>query len=273
MAKRMASAAFVAIGIACCFASSVAAGPDAGASGDIRPSAWIVELGGYGIFEPEYLGSNRYSLGFKPIIDVHKPGDRVWLSFPNDAFTYDLYETANFHAGVAGDLTLQSRRHGENFDLRLGSADVNLRGGGFAEYYPTPSIRTRVEVLQGLTGNTGLAANLSADYIWKPDQALTLTLGPRTQIVNDEYASDFFSTELAKKHGTYIRYKAEGGFLSAGGEFTGTYDWSRTISTKLFVDYTHLLGDAADSPRVDLKGSASQVIIGLGASYKFAIEP
>ena len=133
MTKRMGGVAFVAVGMVCCLASSegaAAASADAGSIDEVRASAWIVELGGYGVFEPEYLGSKRYSLGFKPIIDIQKPGDRTWLSFPNDAFTYDFYETANFHAGPAGDLTLQSRHHGEDFDLRLGRADVNLRAGG-----------------------------------------------------------------------------------------------------------------------------------------------
>ncbi len=241
---------------------------------DLPPSAWIVELGGYGVLEPTYLGSKQYNIGFKPLLGFRQAGDREWLSFPNDAFDYNLYETADFRAGPAGNLTLQSRLHGQDIDLRLGKADVDLQGGAFAEYYPATFIRTRAELLQGVTGNTGFAVNLSADYIWRPAPDWTLTFGPRAQIVNDQYASDYFSTQIAfRNNNFYVPYRAEGGVLTSGAEFTGRYDWTAQIATKFYVDYNQLMGDAADSPRVALKGSSEQVILGVGATYKFAIQP
>ncbi|WKW52095.1 MipA/OmpV family protein [Rhodomicrobium lacus] len=236
------------------------------------PSVWIVELGGYGVFEPTYLGSRRYGGSFKPQIDIREAGDKEWLSFPNDAFDYSLYETNNFRAGPAADISLQSRLHGQDIDLHLGKADVTLQGGAFFEYYPLDMIRTRVELLQGINGNLGFATNLSADYIWQPREDLVLTLGPRAQIVNDRYASDYFSTQIAfRHHNTYVPYRAEGGLLSSGGEFTSKYDLTSTFSAKFFLDYTQLMGPAADSPRVDLKGASEQVIVGIGGSYKFDI--
>jgi len=236
------------------------------------PSVWIVELGGYGVFEPTYLGSRHYTGSFKPQIDIREEGDREWLSFPNDAIDYSLYETDNFRAGPAANISLQSRLHGQDIDLRLGKADVTFQGGAFVEYYPLDFIRTRAELLQGMIGNTGLALNLSADYIWRPREDLTLTLGPRAQIVNDRYASDYFSTQIAfKNHNNYVPYRAEGGVLSSGGEFTSKYDLTSALSAKFFLDYNQLLGDAADSPRVNLKGATEQVIVGIGCSYKFTI--
>ncbi|HXW22282.1 MAG TPA: MipA/OmpV family protein [Rhodomicrobium sp.] len=241
---------------------------------DLPPSAWIIELGGYGVLEPTYLGSKYYDIGFKPLLGFRQAGDREWLSFPNDAFDYNLYETADFRAGAAGNLTLQSRLHGEDIDLRLGKADVDLQGGAFAEYYPVTSVRTRAELLQGVTGNTGLAVNLSADYIWRPMPDWTLTFGPRAQLVNDQYASDYFSTQIAfKNNNNYVFYHAEGGILTSGAEFTGQYALTSQITTKFYIDYNQLMGDAADSPRVALRGSSEQVILGIGATYKFAVQP
>ena len=236
------------------------------------PSVWIVDLGGYAVFEPTYEGSKRYSMSFKPQIEFHEPGDRQWLTFPNDAFDYNIFETNNFRTGPAANLSLQSRFHGEDIDFSLGQAEVTLQGGVFAEYYPVESIRTRVELLQGITGNTGFVTNLSADYIWRPGPAWTLTVGPRAQLGDDQYASDFFSTLIAMKTKNFVFYKAEGGVISSGAEVTGKYDWTQQFSTRWFIDYTQLMGDAADSPHVSLRGSAEQVIVGIGASYKFAIE-
>ncbi len=224
------------------------------------------------MFEPSYEGSKRYLLSFKPIVDINKEGDRVWQFFPNDAIGYDLFETDNFHAGPAANLSLQSRFHSPDIDFQFGKADVNLQGGVFAEYYPVANVRTRVEALQGLTGNTGFAVNLMADYIWKPAADWTLTAGPRTQIVNDEYASEYFSIQHALKTRQFVKFRAEGGVLSAGGELTGAYALTNSLTTRFFVDYSKLAGDAADSPRVDIKGSADQVTVGIGASYKFKVE-
>ena len=237
------------------------------------PSAWVVDLGGYGVTEPIYEGSKHYTLGFKPQIDVWQAGSREWLTFPNDAMGYALYETPNFRAGPAGTLSLQSAFHGQDIDLRLGKAEVDLSGGAFAEYYPLSSMRTRVEVLQGITGNTGLAANFSADYIWRPATDWTLTAGPRLQIASAQYASDYFAAQNAKMTGSYIPFHVQGGVLSSGAEFTGKYDVTSHVSTKFFLDFNELVGDAADNPRVSLKGTSEQFVAGVGASYKFAIRP
>ncbi|MGA7324334.1 MAG: hypothetical protein WBX25_07615, partial [Rhodomicrobium sp.] len=42
------------------------------------PSAYIVELGGYGVLAPAYEGSNSYVMSFKPIFYYTGPGDRQW---------------------------------------------------------------------------------------------------------------------------------------------------------------------------------------------------
>jgi outer membrane scaffolding protein for murein synthesis (MipA/OmpV family) len=259
----------------CCavFRAEGARAGDAAFPADLPPSAWVVELGGYGILQPTWLGSKSYELSFRPIGELHQAGDWPWLSFPNDSTTYSLFATDDVRAGPAASFSLQSRLHGQDIDLRLGKADVTTQGGAFVEYYPLNTIRTRVEVLQGITGNTGLAANLSADYIWRPRPDWTLTFGPRAQIVNDEYASTYFSTQYALAHGSiYSPFHAEGGLLTSGAEFTGKYDWSGRVSTKFFLDYNQLIGDAADSPRVTSRGAAEQVIVGIGATYRFAIE-
>jgi outer membrane scaffolding protein for murein synthesis (MipA/OmpV family) len=169
-------------------------------------------------------------------------------------------------------LTLQSRFHNSDINLQVAKADVNVQGGAFAEIYPLDNVRGRVEVLQGLTGNTGFSINLMSDYIWKPGPQWTFTAGPRAQIVDDEYASDYFSTQFAMKSGRFVKFNAEGGLLSAGAEITGAYELTQNMTARFFLDYSRLTGDAADSPRVDLRGSADQVTVGVGASYKFKVE-
>jgi outer membrane protein len=265
----------ISLGVLCahiCAAGSLCAW-EFSAPSDVPPSAWIVTLGGYGVLEPTYEGSKRYILGFKPQAEFRQADDKEWLSFPNDAIDYNLLETFNFRAGPAANVTLQSRFHGQDIDLRLGKADVDLAGGAFAEYYPADFVRTRVELLQGITGNSGFAAVLSADYIWRPSADWILTAGPRATIADDRYASDYFSTQNAMKTGFFVPFRAEGGLLSSGAEMTGKYMMTEQLAAKFFIDYNQLIGDAADSPHVSLRGSAEQIIAGIGASYKFAVKP
>ena len=272
MKSVWATRVFSVIGAVACAAGGALA-LDVTAPENAPRSAWIVDFGGYGVLEPIYEGSKRYTMGFKPQVDVWKAGDKEWLSFPNDAIGYPLYETSNLRAGPAGTFSLQSAYHGQDIDFRLGKAEVDLSGGAFAEYYPLAFLRTRAEVLQGVTGNPGLAANLSADYVWKPRAEWTLTLGPRLQIANSEYASNYFAVQNAKMTGTYAPFKAEGGLLSSGAELTGKYDWTRQVSTKFFLDINELAGDAADNPRASVKGTPEQFVLGIGGSYKFAVAP
>lgn len=273
MGSRLAALS-AALGASLCASGFAAATELLPLDAGLPPSAWIVEIGGYGVFEPTFLGSANYNIGFKPLFGFRQASDREWLSFPNDAFDYNLYETADFRAGPAGNLTLQSRLHGQDIDFRLGKADADLQGGAFVEYYPCDFVRTRAEFLQGISGNMGFAINLAADYIWRPMPGWILTFGPRAQIVNDQYASDYFSTQIAfKNNNNYVSYSAEGGVLTSGAEFTGQYAVTPEITTKFYIDYNQLMGDAADSPRVALRGSAEQVILGIGATYKFAIQP
>ena len=256
----------------CCAATGVRAF-EIGSLETATPSAWIVEITGYGVLEPIYEGSKRYNSGIKPQIDVWQAGTKEWLSFPNDAVGYALYEEANFRIGPAAILSLQSAYHGGDIDLRLGRAAVDLEGGVFAEFYPLPSIRTRVELLQGISGNPGFVSNFSGDYIWHPAQSWTLALGPRLQVADGQYSSYYFSAQNAQKTGVYVPFHAQGGILSAGAELFGKYDWTKTISGKFFFDYNQLAGDAANNPRVSLRGATEQFIAGFGASYKFSVQP
>ena len=257
--------------VVCCGQDSASADTS---KDEMPPSVWIVEFGGYGVFEPTYLGSRYYGLSFKPEVSIRKEGDKEWLSFPNDALDYSLYETDNFRAGPAANLSLVSPLHGQDIDLRLGKANVTLQGGAFAEYYPVDAVRTRAELLQGIAGNSGLLLNLSADYIWRPRADWTLTFGPRAQVVNDQYASEYVSSQIAyRNNNNYVPYRVEGGLLTSGAELTSRYDVTAQMTAKLFIDYTQLVGDAADNPRVSLRGSPEQVTLGVGATYKFTAQP
>jgi outer membrane protein len=232
--------------------------------------AWVVVLGGYGAAQPSYPGSDNYSFAFRPIVDIHRANATEWLTLPNDAANLTLFESGAFRAGVAGDLLTDRTHSGDRAPLGLHDVDYTLELGGFAELYPASFLRTRVELLQGVTGADGLVANFMADFIYKPHPQWLFTAGPRLKVVNDQYNSTFFSVDGQEALASGLpNYHASGGLNSAGIDATARYDVSARLSLRAFAEWDRLTSDAADSPIVKLRGSEDQFQIGIGAAYKF----
>ncbi len=235
---------------------------------------WVVTIGGYGGAQPAFPGAKDYTFTFRPIIDIRRAGTPEWLNLPNDAFSLTLYETGSFRAGAAGDF-IQNRSHSDENGIN-GLRDINytLELGGFAEYYPAPFLRTRVELLQGVTGADGFVANLMADYIYRPNRDWLFTAGPRLQFADTQYMSTFFSVTPAESAASGLPpFRASGGPNWAGVDVTARYWWSDRISIRAFAEWDRFIGDSADSPIVKLRGSEDQFTFGIGASYTFGYRP
>ncbi len=237
-----------------------------GPSGD-----WVVTLGGYGALEPAFPGSKTYVGTGRLILDVYRAGDRVWLTLPNDAAGITLFEAGNFRAGVAGDLLLGRNRNDDIMALYgLHNINYTIELGGFAEYYPVPFLRTRVELLDGVTGAEGFGANVMADLIYAPGPQWLFTVGPRLKIVNTQFMSTFFSINEAEHIVSGLPfYQATGGLYSAGVDATARYNVTERFSIRAFAEWNQLAGDAATSPLVQYRGSEEQWQVGVGAAYKF----
>ena len=239
-------------------------------------SVWVVTIGGYGAAEPAFPGSKDYQATGRLIFDVYRAGDKEWLTLPNDAASITLWESGNFRAGFAADLI--SGRYQNDSKAVWGLHDIDYTGeiGGFFEFYPVPFLRTRAELLQGVTGAEGFTANLMADFIYRPDPQWLLTAGPRLKFVDDTYNSAFFSISALDSYRSSLygqpflpTYTAKGGLYSAGVDATVRYNVTETISVRAFAEWNRLTGDAADSPLVRFRGSEDQFQVGLGAAYKF----
>jgi MipA family protein len=154
-------------------------------------SAWVVTLGGFGCAQPSFPGADAYAFAPRPIVDIYRAGDRTWLTLPTDAFSFTVYSTGDFRFGAAADYILNRSHQGDG--VLRGFPDINFTSetGAFAEYYPLPFLRTRIELLQGISGTDGFVANLMADYIFVPDPAWLLTAGPRVYLVNTQYQSRY----------------------------------------------------------------------------------
>ena len=64
-------------------------------------------------------------------------------------------------------------------------------------------------------------------------------------------------------------FDAKGGAHSVGFGSKVVYRINPKWEVHAYVEYEKLLGDAADSPLVTLRGSSNQTTIGFGTSYSF----
>ncbi len=239
--------------------------------GNAQESAWIVTLGGYGGAQSSFPGARSDTFVFYPIASIQRAGEREWLTLPTDAFSFSLYTTGDFRFGAAADYILNRSHRNDSALNGLPGINYTWQGGAFADYYPLPFLRTRVELLQGISGADGFNANLMADYIYAPDPAWLFTIGPKLQFVDTQYVSAFFSIDSAESGPSGLPpYHASGGLYSAGINASARYNLTEQFSLRAFAEWDRLLGSAADSPLVRLRGSEDQYQFGLGAAYRFS---
>jgi len=117
----------------------------------------------------------------------------------------------------------------------------------------------------------GTVADFSADFIVPVIQRLTISAGPRFTGKAPRRPSPYFGIDAVQSDG----------FRAAGVQRQGrralvrrrrpqvSYRINPQWEVHSYIEYDRLLGDAASSPLVTLRGSPNQTTFGIGASYSF----
>jgi outer membrane protein len=190
----------------------------------------------------------------------------------HDGASIGILETGHFRLGPTMKIDLP-RREDDDANLRgLGNVNWTVELGGFAEYWPAEWLRTRVELRQGIGGHQGQVADLSADLVFKAMPKLTVSGGPRLTLASAAATSPYFSIKAAQSAGSGLPlYNAGGGLRSYGAGAQARYEWSPQWASTVFIEYSRLAGDAANSPLVRQRGSRDQIQVGIGVSYSFDV--
>jgi MipA family protein len=233
---------------------------------------WMVTIGAWTFAQPGFEGSDELAFGIRPIANIRRRGTREWLSLPTDHGGATLFSTSNFRVGPSLKF-IQKREDSDHAALRgLGPVDWALEVGAFAEFWPTESFRTRIELRRGFNGHEGFVVDLSADGVRRLGESWTATAGPRFSLADGEYMNTYFSVSPPQAVPSGLApFDAKGGLKSAGLGASLTYQWTPQIATTTFIEYARLLGDAASSPIVKYRGSPDQLTIGIGVKYTFSI--
>lgn len=208
-----------------------------------------------------------------PIFSIYRAGSAEQFRGPRDGASIALIEFGDLRAGPAGKF-VTARKAGSYSELNgLGDVKAAVELGGFAEYFPVDWFRTRVETRQGLGGHGGVVADFSADVIVPIVMGLTVSAGPRFTWESTKATSPYFSIDAAQATATGLPvFNAKGGAHSVGAGAQVSYRFDPQWEVHSYVEYERLLGDAAASPLVTVRGSPNQTTFGMGASYSFDVK-
>jgi outer membrane protein len=236
-------------------------------------SGWIVTVGAFGDLEPRFEGARRHGFGYQPIIDYRAVDSREWLNLPNDGFDFALIETQDFRAGpvVNGRWERDASSLARGF-RHVANINLSAEAGVFAEWWPMEYLRTRVEIRDAVVGARGIVADLSADWVWRPDQQWTMSAGPRLSLADSAFMHSYYSVDSQRSIASGLAtYVAPAGVRSVGAGSMLKYKWSESVATMAFVEYQRLARSAAESPLIDDRGSPDQLTVGIGLSYSFKV--
>jgi outer membrane protein len=233
---------------------------------------WTVSVGVGGDLKPDFEGAKRYTPSPVPIFNIRRAGSPDRFRSPRDGASIALLDYGGFRAGPVGKY--KSARTAANFTELNGLGDVKfaIELGGFAEYFPTDWFRARVEVRQGFIGHNGVVADFSADAIVPVTERITVSAGPRFTLESAKATAPYFSITPAQAMASGLpAFNAAGGSHAVGAGTQLRYQITPRWEAHYYVEYDRLLGGAAASPLVQLRGSPNQVTVGLGASYSFDV--
>ncbi|EJW09362.1 MltA-interacting MipA [Rhodovulum sp. PH10] len=278
-AKIAASVAGLALGTV--LSAGVAGAADLGAypgnygayKAPVAAPAWVVTLGVEGMVEPEFLGSDDFTVRPAPIFSFRRAGTPEKFRSPNDNISFAVIDLGGFELGPVGKL-VSSRKESDSHALYgLGDVGWTVELGGYVQYWWTPWLRTRAEVRQGIGGHSGVVADITGDVVVPVTPQLTLSGGPRVQLATAKANDPYFSIDPWHSFISGLpTYDAGGGVRSVGAGAQARYFWTPTFATHVYVEYAHLMDDVADSPLVTYRGSEDQITVGVGFTQAFTIQ-
>jgi MipA family protein len=231
---------------------------------------WTAMVGVGGEYKPDFEGANRAMFSPVPIFAIRRAGSAEQFRGPRDSSSIALLDFGDLRAGPVAKFV--TARKSFNYSELNGLGDVNTAYelGGFVEYFPADWFRTRVEVRQGFGGHHGVVADFSADVIVPVVQRFTVSAGPRFTAETTAATSPYFGVDAVQAMATGLPlFNAKGGAHSAGAGAQISYRINPQWEVHSYIEYERLLGDAASSPLVSLRGSPNQTTFGIGASYSF----
>lgn len=155
---------------------------------------------------------------------------------------------------------------------RLREVDAAAEFGVFVEYGLRDTLARGDRVAFGVEakGGKGSQLSLTASYQGAKQGAFQFGVDGRATFANDKYMDTYFSIDADNSARSGLEpFTATSGIKSMSLGFTGSYDVTRDWTVMGRLGFSRLLGDAKDSPIVQVRGNPNAVSAGLALGYRF----
>jgi outer membrane protein len=259
--------------------------PAAPAAGDAAtPSVFdgdYLSVGLGGGFGPTYDGSNEYHAMVIPLVQARWHGIQVSPQAGGGSIDF---VPGPFNLGVAGRVRMN--RTGDTHDAvvnRLGKLKTAVEVGPTAGVTlskvldPYDSLSFGVNALWDVAGaHGGMTVNPSVSYFTPLSHAIAASLSVSAEYGDSKFQDYYYRiTPLQSAASGLPAYDPNGGgFTKAGANLLVGFDLDGNLANGGFIiaalgGYSRMLGDAARSPIVSIRGTRDQWIAGLLLGYTF----
>ena len=250
-------------------ADAITAGFDILIPDEFRVDDLEVKLGLGAGLAPDYHGADKHKFRVLPLIDANY---RDIVRLTGSTLRVSLYQTDNFRAGLLANYR-SGRDEDDSPDLvGLGNVGKSLEMGGFVQWRHNDLLLRGRIAADVASGHEGLVATAQAEHgIWRSeDERIAVLAGVSAMWVSGNYMQRFFGITPTQAQAAGLPvFNAKSGFRDISGRVVSRWRLSDDWSLLGLVRYGRLLGDAASSPLVKQRGSANQVVTGLGLSFNF----
>ena len=269
-------------------------GPPPGVAGGppgekpVFDETWVTVGVGAGLV-PSYSGSDDYRVFPLPLV-VGRVGG-IGISPNGPGFTLDILSQPPSQGEPQTSVSfgpafrIRNDRDGQILDdvVKLAgdletALEVGVQGGvsipGMLHEFDRLSLSTQVR-WDVLGAHEGMLVEPGVSYFTPVSRGAAVQLSLNASFVDDSFADYYYTVTPEQSAATGLpEYTADGGLNSVGALALVTYDLNGNLLDGGFnifgvAGYSQLVGDAADTPFTEIRGSAGQFIGGLGVGYTF----
>lgn len=227
---------------------------------------------------PHYQGDDEYnisvipaiSLRYRDLIEVNNNEVRVIAL--NRLFNEDAGKVAGGNLRIGPTVSIDfGRKEKKSSDLTgMGNVGTGLELGAFVAY-TEGRMRLRARAKHDVAGGHGGGLlRLDVGYTFIQAEPVALGINFASNWATGKYMRSFFGVTSTQSAASGLPVFTPGsGFKDVGMEISANYIFSRKWVVVATAGYKRLLGDAADSPLVRLRGSSNQLTFQSFLVYSF----
>lgn len=229
------------------------------------------KVGGILVVMPKYEGSDEYEvLGFPYILPTFSGGGPGFFSRVDarglDDVRFNLIDRNGFIAGPLGGYAFGREEDDGDLLDGLGDIDGGVVVGGFVGYR-IGGVLFDASYHQFFDDSEGYQIRFGAEIERRISERMTLTGRVGATYADENYMQTYFGVSGGQALSSGLdAHDADAGFKDVHVQVGIKADLDDRWSARASVGYSHLLGDAGDSPVVESEDQFTGLV---GLSYKF----